>query len=97
MATYSEIHAKHATLSGTTADSVTITNKYPYLEIINRDTETALYVSAVPDGTPTTAVSAADDTLYVPPSGSKVIRRPAGGAISVVGSANPYSVEGFDL
>lgn len=96
MAAYEEAFSKHATLTGTTADTVTITNRFRYLEVINRDAETPLYVTQNPALAPTTAVGAADDTFYVPPGGSKVVKYLAG-KLSVVGSSNAYSVEGFDL
>ncbi len=95
MASYSEITSKHATLTSTTADTVTITGKWPYVEIINRDATAPMYATAGP-ATAVTAVAAADDTIYIPPGGSKVVRSYSG-VFSVVGNGNAYSVEGFDL
>lgn len=96
MTAYSELRSKHATLSGTLADTVTLTGKWSYIEVINRDDEEDLWVSVDPDGAPTAASAGADDTLYVPPLGSKIIKY-GDGVISVVGDGNAYSVEGFSL
>lgn len=89
-----ETHAKsiHATLSGTTADTVTITG-YDLVDIINRSSSEALWVAYEGDASPTTAVAAADGTDYVAPGG--FLRVDAGkGGISVVGNGNAYSVVG---
>lgn len=92
MATISKAKAAHATLSTTVADKVTITD-YDKVDVINRSASQPLYVSWNGTDTPVTAVAAADDTEYVAPGGFISIDT-SGGAISVVGSANPYSVIG---
>jgi len=91
-----ETHAKsiHATLTGTTADTVAITG-YDVVDVINRGSG-PMYVAYEGDASPTTAVAAADGTDYVAPGG--FIRIDAngtdGGKISVVGDGNAYSVVG---
>lgn len=87
----------HNTLSGTTADTVTVTptRNGCWVEVFNRDTTEPLYVRA--DGT--TAVAAADGTVYIPAEGSfpwKLSGRTAV-AISIVGNGNAYSVHAVDL
>lgn len=95
MANYSKTKAIHATLSGTTADTVAITG-YDTVDVINRDASNPLYVAYEGDDTPVTAVAAADDTAVVAPGG--FIRVDAngtgGGKLSIVGSGNAYSVVG---
>lgn len=92
-----ETHAKsiHATLTGTTADTVTITG-YDVVDIINRSATEPLWVRYEGDASPTVAVAAADGTDYVAPGG--FLRIDAGGTdggkISVVGNGNAYSVVG---
>lgn len=89
MASYSDAASAHKTLSGTTADSVTITGGVR-LVVINRDVSAPLYVRG--DGT--TAVAEAGGTRYVGPGAWVEIDKPAdGGAVSVVGNGNAYSVE----
>lgn len=88
MATDSHAKSVHNTLSGTTADAVTITG-YDDVDIINHDASTRLYFRS--DGT--TAVSEADGTDVVAPGG--FVRHNADGrAISIVGNGNAYSVVG---
>lgn len=92
MATDTATKSVHNTLSGTTADTVTITG-YDVVDVINRDPSNPLYVRYEGDASPTTAVAAADDTDYVAPGG--FIRIGAGGGgISIVGNGNAYSVVG---
>jgi len=82
----------HNTLTSTTADTVTITCLgEPYrVEVFNRSTTQALWVELTD-----TAVAAADGTLYVPTSSSVSWRMgPGVSVVSVVGSANDYSVHG---
>lgn len=89
-----ETHAKsiHATLTGTTADTVAITG-YDVVDIINRSSSEPLWVRYEGDASPTTAVAAADGTDYVAPGG--FLRVDAGqGGISIVGNGNAYSVVG---
>lgn len=93
MASYSVIRAKHATLSSTTADSITLS--FPGQEIIvtNFDGTNKLYVTW--DGTTPTA--AADDSFVVPISSSKTLKRTKGFSgstvVKVVGNGGAYSVE----
>lgn len=88
MATESSAKSVHNTLSGTTADAITITG-YETVDIINRSASTALYFRS--DGT--TAVGAANGTDYVAPGG--FVRHNADGReISIVGNGNDYSVVG---
>ena len=88
MATESAERSAHNTLSGTTADAITITG-FDTVDVINRSTSTALYFRS--DGT--TAVGAANGCDYVAPGG--FVRHNADGrAISIVGDGNDYSVIG---
>jgi hypothetical protein len=98
MAAISEIRAAHATLTTTTADTVTLTGSFAKVEIINRHISVPMYARVVSDGsTPTTAVSAADDTYVIPANGVLSLRVSGSGFVaSVVGNANAYSVVGYD-
>lgn len=87
MATESAADSVHNTLSGTTADEITLTGGHQRAHVINRSTSTALYVRH--DGT--TAVAEANGTHYVAPGG--YLEVPADAAISIVGNGNAYSVE----
>lgn len=102
MAAYDALKSEHQTLTSTTADSVKLTQFWPFIEVVNKDLSTALYFSQT-DSTPT---SAEENTEYVAPGSSVVV--PAviqAGAIPgnttypchtvyVVGNGNAYSVTG---
>lgn len=92
MSSYEVAVAKHATLAGTSADSVTLTGKGKTVGVTNRDTATEMFFTF--DST-ATAVSAANDTFVVLPQQTKFMelttdRTPV---VSIVGSSNPYSIE----
>lgn len=88
MATDEDAKSVHNTLSGTTADAITITG-FDTVDIVNHDSSNRLYFRS--DGT--TAVGAADGTDVVAPGG--FVRHNADGrAISIVGDGNAYSVVG---
>lgn len=92
MATDTHAKSVHNTLTGTTADTVTITG-YDVVDIINRTGTAPLYVRYEGDASPTTAVAEADGTDVVMPGG--FLRVDAGmGGISIVGDGNAYSVVG---
>jgi len=95
MATDSAVRSVHNTLSTTVADTITNTQIWPAVEIVNGDATESLYVRQ--DGT--TAVAAADGTTHILPGTTKVIKsEPDFSAntltISVVGNGNIYSIEG---
>ena len=103
MATYDALKSEHQTLSSTTADTVKLTQFWDYIEVANRSLTTALYFSQT-DSTPT---SAEENTEYVAPGSSVVVRaiKQGGGVagststpphiVYVVGDANAYSVTGL--
>lgn len=103
MATYDDVKSEHQTLSGTTADTVKLTQFWDHIEVSNRDLGTALYVSQT-DATPTSAEAG---TTYIGPGETKILRavNQAGGTagststpphiVYVVGNSNAYSVEGI--
>lgn len=98
MATASAATSVHNTLSGSTADTITITNPHDQVEVINREAigGAALYFTIAPEGvTPTTAVSAADDTVVVPAGQAICVESPGkrGCTISIVGVDNDYSIQ----
>ena len=97
MATESAAKSAHNTLSGTTADKVTITG-YSVVDVINKDAAKPLYVSCDKTSSPATAVAEANGTLYVAPSG--FVRIDTGsdhGAVSIVGDGNAYGAEGVEV
>lgn len=82
------IMTQHATLSGTTADTVTFSGSGSSLCITNRDATNTLYFTM--NGA--TAVAAADETYVVLPLQAKVVRF-NGNVISIVGNGGGYSAE----
>lgn len=95
MATDSHAKSVHNTLTGTTADKVTITG-FDRVQIINHDATDLLYVSYDGTDSPTTAVAAANGTDVVRPGGYIEIdaNGTGGGAVSIVGDGGAYSVVG---
>lgn len=97
MASITKAKAAHATLTGTTADTVAITG-YDRVAVINRSATEPLWVAWEGDASPVTAVAAADDVEYVAPGVGSFIELDAngtgGGKLSVVGNGNAYSVVG---
>ena len=101
MANFTVAFAKHATLSGGSVDTVTLTNTGQLIEVINRDTSTNVIYIAV--GTTDAAVPnpsvAGDDNPAVPPGGTRVITVPAGNTgndmvVKLISSGNAaYSVQ----
>lgn len=81
----------HKTLSSTTEDTVTITgaNEGYRIEVFNRATSNAIYARC----DATTAVAAADGTVYIP-AGTSISYRVGPGVtiVRVVGNGDAYSV-----
>lgn len=96
MATDSHAKSVHNTLTGTTADKVTITG-FDVVHVINHDASDLLYVSYDGTDSPATAVAAANGTDVVRPGGYVEIDAGGtdGGAISIVGDGGAYSVVGI--
>lgn len=94
MATDSAIRSVTNTLSGTTADTITLTQAWPAIEVTNQDASIWIYLRQ--DGT--TAVSEADNTTPIPPGSSKVLDSSVTSlntiVISIVGNGNKYTIEG---
>lgn len=85
----------HKTLSGTTADTGTITvTRDTVIEIVNRHASNAMYVRS--DGT--AAVGEADGTVYIGPGDAVAWKQNRGAQVtySIVGTDNPYSVHAVD-
>src|SRR5678815_4118395 len=99
MAAQTCVFAQHATLSGSTADSVTFSGRGSTLRVINKDSSNALYFTPgtlQSDGaTAVVAVGAADETFYVAPGQSLSIAVNPNRAlkISIVGNGNAYGAE----
>lgn len=89
MAAQTAVFAQHATLSGTTADTVTFTGTGSNIAVTNRDASVTLYFTV--NGA--TAVSAADETFVVLPLQTKILTGQGITVVSVVGNGNAYSVE----
>lgn len=98
MATGNHVRSVTNTLTGTTADVITLNQLWPAVEVHNHDADTPLYV--LMDGTASpTAVAEADATTIIPPGSSKVLRAvPVSGTrtivLGVVGDGGKYTIEG---
>lgn len=82
------------TLTGTTADAVTVTStgQACRINVLNRSSSNTLHVR--PDGV--TAVADADGTLQVPAGGSVEWQvGPGVSVVSIVGNGDSYSVTGI--
>lgn len=92
MAAVAGVYSAHATLTTTTADTVTLSgDAHKAFCVVNRDSSVELFFRW--DGT--TAVAEADDTYIVLPLQSVTVEKGGGGdlVVSVVGNGNAYSVE----
>jgi hypothetical protein len=105
MATIADLRSVNATLSGTTADVVQLTQWWDVIEITNLDTTTPLYVRF----DDTVPVAGQEGAFIVPPSAAKVFGPGDGIArgngvpgstatpchvVRVVGSGGSYGAEG---
>lgn len=94
MATDSAVRSVTNTLTTTVADTITLTQLWPAIEVTNRDDTNVLWVRQ--DGV--TAVANADNATPIAVSSSKVLSSSPTAAgthvISVVGSGGAYTVEG---
>ncbi len=94
MATDSAVRSVSNTLSGTTADTVTLTQPWPAIEVTNSDATDILWVRQ--DGT--TAVALADNNTPIAPSSSKILSASVNSSgqhvISIVGDGGAYTIEG---
>lgn len=94
---YSVKRAKHATLSTTTVDTVTLNENCSEVLVINYDGTNKVFFTL--DGT--TPAALADDSYVVPITNSTKVRAPLRVSnaspivVSVVGSGGAYSVVGL--
>ncbi len=92
MAAQALIRTQHATLSGTTADTLTFSGHGSTLAVTNHAASGGANLYFRMDGT--TAVSLADETFVVLPQQTKVVPWQArNSTVSIVGSGNVYSAE----
>lgn len=96
MATDSDPRSVTNTFSGTTADTVTLTQAWPAIQITNHDTADLIYFRQ--DGV--TAVAAANGTAVVLPGQSTVASASVNGSgqivVSLVGDGGVYTLEGVN-
>lgn len=107
MAAVSGAKTAHATLSTTTADTVTLTSQVRQVRVTNHTDTVVVYCTVASGNTAAgaaaavvTAVAAADETISIAPHETKVVfqsTKPRYVALSVVGNANVYAVEGSDV
>lgn len=94
MATDSAIKSVSNTFTATTADTITLTQAWPAVEITNADGVNDMWARM--DGT--TAVALADNNIKIPAGTTKIIGVSMNSAgqhvVSVVGSGGAYTVEG---
>lgn len=99
MADHTAAKAIHATLTGTTADEVTLTGGWQFVEIVNHHASELLY-ALVGSAAPESAPEAADDDLEVIGPGERLrVERGSSNAdliVSLVGDGNAYAVIGVD-
>lgn len=93
MASYSVSRTKNATLTGTTADTVVVTQTFDSLRVYNRGVAD-LWVLPGSSARSGTVSSAGDDCLFVAPSEWVEFDFPGDGTVQLVGNANAYTVEG---
>lgn len=94
MATDSAVRSVTNTLTSTTADTVTLLQPWPAIEVTNYDTTNRIGVRQ--DGT--TAVADADNVTMIAPGTSKTIAASVNGSgqivVSIVGNGGTYTIEG---
>lgn len=94
MATETAVRSVTNTLSGTTADTITLSQPWGAIEVSNLDTVNWLYVRQ--DGV--TAVGSANEASPVAPGTSKVLSASMNSSgqhvISIVGNGGAYVLEG---
>lgn len=94
MATDSAVRSVTNTLTTTVADTVTLLQGWPAIEVTNHDDTNFLWVRQ--DGS--TAVASADNATPIAPSSSKILSSSLNSSgqhvISVVGSGGVYTIEG---
>jgi hypothetical protein len=102
VASHTAVTAQHATLSGTTADTITLSGAVTSVDVLNRAAAGGadMYANISWHGaTPTAPVAAADDLQYIPAGGYCTFTYSGGGTdssvvVQVVGNGNDYSVIG---
>ena len=98
MALYSVTAAKHATLSGTTYDAISISNGCTAVEVMNRSGSADMHFTV--DGT--VPAAGADNTYIVTAGQALVVPSPDANndgicVVAVIGNGNVYSVTGVVL
>jgi hypothetical protein len=99
MASYTPAVSCHKTLTATTADTVTLSQAFAKVEVVNRDTADLIYVTyGASAGDAATPVAEADGTLVVMPLSVLVLdaNNRGGFVVKVVGDGGAYSVQGVD-
>jgi hypothetical protein len=99
-ATHTAELTQHATLSTTTIDSVTLTGPCTRVRIYNgaaAGTDLWVTISNVTGTLPADPVSGADGTYRIAGVSSRYFYGRRGMSVKLLGSANPYSVEGETL
>lgn len=95
MAVYEVITSKHATLAGTTVDTVTVTGPSSSVDVMNRAGSGYLTVVAANGSTPVDPTALADNTEIVPVGGKVTFKNGAGNfVVKILGNGNEYSVVG---
>jgi len=92
MADLTAVKAKHATLTGTTADKITLSSRADWVNVNNHSTTERLTVIF---GGSTAPTAMQDDSYVVPANGSLLLPYPGSAPLVVrlVGNGNVYSVQ----
>lgn len=96
MATDSAVRSVTNTLSGTTADTVTLTQPWPAISVTNADTVNDAWVRL--DGT--AASASADNNSRIPAGSTVILQGSVNDAdqmvVSIVGDGGGYTIEGVN-
>jgi hypothetical protein len=99
VATLTGNQTKHATLTTTTVDQITLTGAGSgRFEVVNRDGTNTVWVTYSRTGTPVDPVASADDAHVLPPNSSKEFYTFGSNnlIVKILGNGGAYSVEALD-
>lgn len=93
MANLTAASAKHATLTSTTVDTVTLTGSFQSFEVVNRHATEVLWVT-YGEAAPADPTAGGDDCIFVPAAGVVTLDADGKVVVKILGNGNAYSVQG---